>query len=76
MRSTHPINSVLNIPRIGTLQVVEVDDILGCEGCVFYYGGFTCKKKDNLLKIVGRCSPDFRSDHKNIIFKKIGGNND
>lgn len=63
-----PIGSTFDDPQYGKIQVVE--GTLSCEGCIY---------ADRVNRIVhcdilftGYCHEAFRSDHKNVTFKKLG----
>lgn len=50
------------------IKIFKVVEHGGCEGCYFrrFFGG--CKKQKGLF---GECKADWRTDEKNVIFKKI-----
>lgn len=67
-----PIGSIFDDPKYGILQVTEGGET--CEGCVYAdikAGIFDCNTQNT-----GYCHEAFRSDHKSVIFKKKGKNND
>lgn len=46
-----------------TLEVVEQK---GCKGCFFEGVDGSCSETSGMM-----CVPKYRSDHKNVIFKKV-----
>lgn len=59
--------------------IVEVQEVsIGpeeCEGCHFYneggYGADFCKMWLSDLEVCRYCAPQYRSDHKSVIFKAV-----
>lgn len=68
-----PIGSVFEHPKYGKLEVIEQQNGLVCKGCAFrpFLEIGSCPDIHT-----GFCHSYFRSDHKKVIFKKIGGSND
>lgn len=64
-----PIGSTFDDPKYGKIQVVEGGN--NCEGCV--YADMLRRSVVCNMVLTGYCHEGFRSDHKNVIFKKIGG---
>ena len=50
-----------------TLEAVEAVKGKGCDGCFFdgRYGGYVA------ISLGIECTPKYRSDHKNVIFKEV-----
>lgn len=67
-----PIGSTFDDPNYGTLQVAE--GTTSCRGCI--YANMENRIVHCDILFTGYCHEAFRSDHKNVIFKKIGGKND
>lgn len=67
-----PIGCVFKHPQRGMLKVVETEKD-SCEGCALqpFMDDNYC-----LDDHTGFCNWSFRSDRKDVIFKKIGGKND
>ena len=56
----------LRIGQIVTITLEAVEAVKGCDGCFFdRYGGCVA------ISLGMECSPKYRSDGKNIIYKEV-----
>lgn len=65
------IGTIIELPDGIKVKVEQENDTL-CSGCLFNTPGtFRCSKDLRLKSVVGLCSSLRRTDHKNVIFKKV-----
>ena len=69
---TNPVGARIECRKI--IYEVTSTPTFGCDGCAFMNNadGYVCNMDMDEQQLLGECSPNFRPDDDNVIFKQVG----